>query len=124
MEIFNNYRNAFKDRDDIKVQTNDENTKNSNWMFGIRIPRQLSYKVAEEFFNSNNIEIRPMFYSIFSHKHLENNANVLPADCKVANLLNQKCIILPSFPELNSQEQSHIINVVNKYANLCKINIQ
>lgn len=113
--VFENYRHAFKDREDIKIQTIPTNTTNANWMFGVRIPGQLLYANAEVYFNSRGIEIRPMFYSIFSHDHLKNNIDVLSADCTIADLLNQECFILPSYPELTSEEQKYVINTVNEY---------
>lgn len=114
-QIFDTYRLAFQDRDDVRIQINEENTANSNWMFGVRIPGQSSYENAEAYFNAHSIEIRPMFYSIFSHDHLKDNVDVLPTDCMVADLLHQECFILPSYPELTSEEQQYIINTVNEY---------
>ncbi len=113
--IFENYRSAFKDRQDIKIQTILSDTTNANWMFGLRVPGQLCYEAAELYFKMHGIEIRPMFYSINEHAHLKNNPDIFRSDCTNANLLNKECFILPSFPELTKDEQKHIIDEVNGY---------
>lgn len=113
--IFENYRFAFKDRQDIKIQTIPSNTTNANWMFGLRVPGQLCYEAAELYFKMHGIEIRPMFYSINEHAHLKNNPDIFQIDCTNANLLNKECFILPSFPELTAKEQQYIIEQVNGY---------
>lgn len=114
-DIFSAYREMFGGRDDVHIQTTSDNTKNANWMFGIRIPNQQSYDVAEQHFKQKGIEIRPMFYPITAHAHLRNNPDIKSTDCSFADLLSQECFILPSYPELTKQEQIHIINEVNSY---------
>jgi perosamine synthetase len=113
--IFENYRRAFKDREDVKIQTISTNTTNANWMFGIRVPSQISYHEAELYFTTRGIEIRPMFYSIFTHQHLKKHKDIFECDCTNADLLNKECFILPSYPELTNDEQKYIIKQVNEY---------
>jgi dTDP-4-amino-4,6-dideoxygalactose transaminase len=84
-------------------------------MFGVRVLGQLSYDAAELYFKMKGIEIRPMFYSIFAHDHLNNNPDIRPCDCTVADLLNKECFILPSYPELSAADQQYIIDTVNGY---------
>ena len=112
---FNEYRKGFENQDRIVLQTLETNTKSANWMFGIRILGQSSYELAESFFKSRGIEIRPMFYSINSHKHLQNNNDIHTVDCANADLLNRECFILPSYPELTLEEQHYIIDTVKDY---------
>jgi len=113
--IFNIYRHAFDARSDVMIQHMHYNTTHSNWMFGIRIPGTINYGHAEMYFKGCGIEIRPMFYSIKQHQHLQNNPDILDCDDTNANLLNRECIILPSFPELNESEVHYIIQAVNNY---------
>lgn len=114
-DIFSTYREMFSNRSDVHIQSITEKTDNANWMFGVRIPGQLNYDAAEAYFKSKDIEIRPMFYSIFEHDHLKCHPDVAMTDCTVANTLNKECFILPSYPELTKSEQVHIINEVNHY---------
>jgi len=114
--LFNEYRNAFKDREDILMQSIDPKTEPSNWMFGVRVPGS-TYKEAELYFKSNGIEIRQMFFPISSHQYMAelNDYVVNYGDCSKAEQLNKECFILPSFPELTGEEVSHIIQVTNNY---------
>lgn len=114
-KIFDKYRQAFGNRDEIRIQISEENTASANWMFGVRVPGQLSYDAARLYFQMKGIEIRPMFYSIFTHDHLKNNMDIRPCDCTVADVLNKECFILPSYPELSVDEQQYIIDTVNGY---------
>lgn len=116
--IFDIYRQAFSNREDIKIQSVASDTKHSNWMFGVRIIGNPNYETAELYFKMNKIEIRPMFYSIFEHQYLNNNSAVYASDCTNAKLLNKESFILPSFPELTSDEQIHIIHTVNNYVKI------
>lgn len=113
--VFDIYRRAFDQRDDIRVQTIDPNTTHSNWMFGIRVLNNPSYEEAEAYFKVHGIEIRPMFYPASSHEHLKKHEYFHLGNETNAILLNKECFILPSYPELNIGEQNHIIYTVNKY---------
>lgn len=114
-EIFYDYRLALENRDDILYQTIAPNTKHSNWMFGVRIPKQTNYEIAEKYFTEKNIEIRPMFYPITEHQHLTNNYCVNIGNCENAKLLNKQCLILPSYPALTVDEQAFILDTLNSY---------
>jgi perosamine synthetase len=113
--VFERYRQAFDNRSDIFVQQQSERTTPANWMFGVRVPNSSGYREVEAFFTARSIEIRPMFYSVFTHKHLQTNTNVISGDCGNADLLRKQCFILPSFPELNDDEQRYIIATVEDY---------
>jgi perosamine synthetase len=114
-EIFYDYRLALENRDDILYQAIDPNTKHSNWMFGIRVLGNPNYERAEAYFKQVGIEIRPMFYPIDTHQHLNNNYTVHIGNTTNARLLNQECFILPSYPELTVGEQAYILDTLNHY---------
>lgn len=116
--IFDTYRQAFGNRQDIKIQTIDPGTTHSNWMFGVRVPGQNKYEIAETYFKAEGIEVRPMFYSINKHIYLANHANVFECDNTNADLLQKEGFILPSFPELTQTEIQHIIKTTNDYITL------
>lgn len=113
--VFDTYRAAFADRNEIRIQISEEGTVSANWMFGVRVLGQESYDQAQSYFSQRGIEIRPMFYPISTHAHLRENQNVEPSDNTVADLLNKECFILPSYPELTFEEQQFIISTVNDY---------
>ena len=56
-----------------------------------------------------------MFYPIDVHHHLKGDLKIFNCDNENATLLNRECFILPSYPELNTAEQKHIIDVTNEY---------
>jgi len=95
----------------LVIQKTAENTTHSNWMFGIRVIGNPGYHVAEKFFLDRDIETRPFFYPISSHKHLRGSANNSPK----ASLLQKEIIILPSYPELTFREQQYVTSVLEEY---------
>jgi perosamine synthetase len=113
--IFETYRNHLKDREDVRMQAIPKETTHANWMFGVRIPKQKSFEAADAFFREKGIEVRPMFYSIKAHKHLQNHPDIWDGDCTNADRLNKECLILPSFPELSKWEQKHILKTLDEY---------
>lgn len=113
--VFEKYRHALKDREDVLIQISEPNTQHANWMMGIRIPGHKNYQNAELYFKSNGIEIRPMFYPISAHSHLVDNYVVSWDSCDNAITLNEECFVLPSYPELTSEEQAHILQTLENY---------
>lgn len=113
--VFNTYRQYLKDREDILIQLSPANTEQANWMMGVRVPGHKNYQNAELYFKSNGIEIRPMFYPITAHSHLANNYVVSWTSCDKAQTLNDECFVLPSYPGLTSEEQSHILQTLERY---------
>jgi perosamine synthetase len=114
-EVFERYRMAFRDREDVLMQKTAPDTKSSDWLFGVRVPGQQSYDAAEAFFKSRGVEIRPLFYPLNRHKHLVNNPNIVLDGCEGAEKLNRECVILPSFPGLTKDEQAVILSTVDEY---------
>ena len=113
--IFNIYNNSLKNHQKILTQSISQGTNHSNWMFGIRVLNNPNYETAELFFKNNNIEIRPMFYPITEHSYLIENPDVHISDCSNASLLNKECFILPSYPELSTEDQKYILKILNEY---------
>lgn len=111
--IFDLYRTLLSDIDGIRIQQTDKGTEMSNWMFGIRIVGLNSYDNIEKYFNEHNIEIRPMFYPMYKHKHLYNIGYTY--DDTIANILSYECLMLPSYPELTISEIEYIVNTLKQY---------
>lgn len=114
-EIFERYKSNLKKHQKVKVQKVDDNCSHSTWMFGIRIPNNLSYQFFREHMNNYGIEVRPMFYPMSSHTHLKKYAN--PKDESVAKLLSKECAILPSYPDLKIEQVDYICECLEKYCN-------
>jgi len=87
----------------------DPNTKNANWMFGVRI-KGSSYETTKKYFEKHHIETRPMFYPLMTHTHLPIR------ECgEAAKILSKECVLLPSYPELLTEDVKHIIRTVKEY---------
>jgi perosamine synthetase len=114
-EVFERYRSSLRDDEYIRMQVSDPSTKHANWMFGVRVPGKNDYQAAELYFKGHGIDIRPMFYPIQSHAYLKYNKKVNWHYCPNADLLNQECFILPSYPELTKQEQEHILSTLRNF---------
>jgi perosamine synthetase len=117
-KIFDMYRKSFDNIENIKYQKIEGGTQHSNWMFGVRVLGNVGYDVAKCFFDAKQIETRPMFYPISSHRHLANNPSVIIKDETNAHILNKECIILPSHPGLGIDQINYIINAVLEYTKL------
>lgn len=113
--IFDEYRHHVASREDVVAQTITPYTRHSNWMFGVRIPKMTSYAAAEQFFNKESVEIRPMFYPLSAHAHLNQNPNITIGDETVAKELNRTCFILPSYPSLSTGERKHILKTLDRF---------
>lgn len=114
-KIFKNYDLFLQNLVELnKVQLikNEENTINAPWIYALRIIN--NNKTIEEttlFFKNNNIDIRPFFYPINSHKHLKYIKN----DDKVSYLLNKDIIMIPSSPFITEEEQKQVIDSIYNF---------
>ena len=110
--IFDCYVKHLSNYDRICFQTCEKNIMHSNWMFGIRIKDLQNYEYINKFMLTKGIETRPMFYPIDEHKHLKQ----IPCEnLNVARMLNRECVILPSYPKLQSTEIEYICNNIIKF---------
>jgi len=116
-EVFALYRKELSSIDQVRFQAEEEGTEHAQWMFAVRFTKfSLEQKRGLELFLfENNIETRPMFYSIRRHEHLKNIQDT-PVN---ADLLNHQCLLLPSFPELT---RGQILNVCGKIKEYLRLN--
>jgi perosamine synthetase len=112
-EVFSFYRNNLKNIDNIHVQKIEDNTTPSNWMMGIRV-KHGCYSKAQKFFNGESVDIRPMFYPMSSHAHLQHVSNKYKET--TSSILSNECFMLPSYPELTISELTYIVDVAKRYS--------
>ena len=96
----------------IKLFKNEDNTRHSQWMYGINIPSKTFYE-TEKYLKENGIEIRPVFYDIHCHSHLTNIKNIF--DSTETNKVVNSSFMLPSFPTLSDEQQLYIIKMLSEY---------
>jgi perosamine synthetase len=102
--IFESYRTNLDGV--VDFQKIEDNTKHSNWMMGIKLPID-SDKISLNLFQQG-IETRPMFPPMSYHAHLEEYAG----NERNSKELYNKCIILPSHPNLQIKEVEYISNTI------------
>jgi perosamine synthetase len=110
--IFNNYNLALTpliQTGKVKLFKNEDNTQHSQWMYSICIPSK-TFDEIDSYFKQNEIEVRPIFYDIHCHNHLKNIKNNF--DITETNNIINSSIMLPSFPELSTDDITKIINIL------------
>jgi perosamine synthetase len=117
-KVFNEYKEQLKLIDNIKFQKEDHGTIHSNWMFGVRFVNfdSILKKKLELYLFESGIDTRPMFYSINKHPYL----NHIKCETNNADLLQDQCLILPSYPELTKSQITFICNKIKTFLNKIK----
>jgi len=110
-EVYSLYKKLFSSIDDVSFQVEEQGTEHSKWMLSCRFERFNDTKALSLFLFDNGIETRPMFYPITKHKFLEN----IKCDTKNATLLNNQCLVFPSYPELTRNEIEYIVDKVKLF---------
>jgi perosamine synthetase len=116
--IFNEYKEQLKLVEGVKFQKEDCGTTHSNWMFGVRFTNFDSKlkKNLELYLLESGIDTRSMFYSINKHQYL----NHIKCETNNADLLQDQCLILPSYPELTKSQITFICNKIKTFLNKIK----
>jgi len=110
--MFEYYRKELSTIENVKVQEIEEGTIHSNWMFGVRIIGNKNYEEVDRYFSKMGIETRPFFYPIHYHEHLK---NIIRNHDSVPELLSKECFMIPSYKELELNDQKYIINTIKNY---------
>lgn len=110
-DLYNKYRDAFKNLEFIELQKEEEGTNHSCWMFGLRFTNNITYNKALGYFNKHKIDIRPMFYTHEKQDFLKYKIKTYNTNHN-GNLVNNKSIILPSYPSLTKEQSDYIIEKV------------
>ena len=93
----------------LKKLNQRKNTESAHWMYCIII-HNLDYNNFENFMNDKLIQIRPFFYDIRKHEHL-NDIYVNYEECKII----KNGVMLPSYPGLEYDKQEYISNCIKEY---------
>lgn len=114
-KVFNLYEKLLDNYENITIQKTTESTIRSNWMFGIKFNNFNENKIKDVELNlyENGIETRRMFPPISYHKHLQNDKYKIDNSQKIYD----SSLILPSYPELNSQQIFKIVDIIKKSIN-------
>lgn len=114
-KIFENYEKLLEpliNKGFIKLFKKEINIKSADWIFSLRLVNNTKNKKdVFDFFEKNNIDTRPFFYPINSHKHLED----IKFNDDIPYILNNEIIMIPSSPTIIIKEQLIIVNTINKF---------
>ncbi len=121
-KIFDRYRQAINEIEFCYNQLDAPGTINANWLFSFRIDSSISrgFDHLEAWFREKNIETRPLFYEFSTHDCLVNNPLIELCDGPIAKEINRTGVVLPSYPELTSEQQEYIIETLQEYIKLLK----
>lgn len=114
--VWHRYRQAFQNREDVSIQKVEQGCEHSKWMFAVNTHIVESFEERQRFFNDRGVDIRPMFYPMRYHTHLNLHINVAEGSGDVFGESISKCsIMLPSYPDLSKTDQERVIDTVNEY---------
>ncbi len=116
-ELFEYYDNLLKDEvhsGKIISILKEPQTEHSYWMYAIIIPNT-PFETIELFMKQHDIEIRPFFYDIHRHSHLQSINH--PFESSFSKSITDHCILLPSFPELTKEQQDTICDQLKYFIN-------
>ena len=103
--LYNNLPEEYKKIFSLLIEEKD--TEHSKWIFSL-LTYNFDYDHFEKYMNEKNIQIRPLFYDIYSHAHLSNVKNNF-------DKININGFMLPSYPELSKIQQDYIFNCIIEY---------
>lgn len=113
--IFDNYENLLEKlivNNKVCLFQKETNTINSSWIFALRIlNNNKTIEYTTQFFKNNNIDIRPFFYPINIHGHLNSVKNT----DDISFILNKEIIMIPSSPDITIETQKYIVKIIELF---------
>ena len=109
--IFYQYKSILKGLSNLSFQEIETNTSHSNWMLGMRFVDfdREKKKSLELYLHEAGIDTRPMFYDIHQHEYLK---SIKCLSNKNSNILQNQCLIVPSYPTLSESQISFICDKI------------
>ena len=113
-EIYNRYKEAFKDITDIEVQPTPVDTKPNHWLTAITIKADSKVKPLDimEALERENIESRPVWKPMHMQPVFEKCDFIKVADEPISKDLFERGVCLPSDTKMTKEEQDKIVNII------------
>ena len=113
-EIYNRYKEAFKDMADIKMQPIPENTMPNHWLSVITIKKDSKVKPLDIMvaLEKENIESRPVWKPMHMQPVFEKCDFIKVANEPVSKELFETGVCLPSDTKMTKEEQDKIVNII------------
>ena len=112
-KLFLLYKQGLEKCKQISFQASEKDTTHSNWMFGIKFNNRITYETAFMHLQSKGIDSRPMFYSYEKHAYLNDFIKPYKQNFN-AEIINNTCIVLPSYPTLEIEKINYIIESIKQ----------
>lgn len=113
-EIYNKYKNAFKDINDIELQPIPNDTKPNHWLSVILLKEKSKVKPINimEALEKENIESRPVWKPMHMQPVFADCDYIQVAEKSVSEDLFNRGVCLPSDTKMTREEQSRVIEII------------
>ena len=113
-EIYNRYKEAFKDITDIEVQPTPVDTKPNHWLTAITVKADSKVKPLDimEALEKENIESRPVWKPMHMQPVFKENDFVKVKENAVSEDLFERGVCLPSDTKMTVEEQDRVIEII------------
>jgi perosamine synthetase len=111
-KVYTNYEILLKElieKNKVVLLKQEESTEHSKWMFSLFLPN-ISFSEIEHFLIEKQVQIRPLFYDIRKHKHLQ---GIKVSQEPLKHIENG--FMLPSYPALTKDQQQYIVNCIKEF---------
>lgn len=114
--IYNTYKEGFKDIKEIEMQPIPENTKPNHWLSVITLKENSKVKPLDfmEALDKENIESRPVWKPMHMQPVFEKYDFIKVADKPISEDLFERGVCLPSDTKMTKEEQEVVINTIKK----------
>lgn len=112
--IYNTYKEGFKDIKEIEMQPIPENTKPNHWLSVITLKEDSKVKPLDimEALDKENIESRPVWKPMHMQPVFKEYDFIKITDKPVSEDLFERGVCLPSDTKMTKEEQERVINVI------------
>ena len=115
-DIYNNYKEGFKDINDIKIQEIPKDTKPNHWLSVITLKEDSKVKPIDimEVLEKENIESRPVWKPMHMQPVFKDYDFIKVEGEPVSTELFERGVCLPSDTNMTKEDQERVINIIKK----------
>lgn len=116
-KIYEKYKDAFKDIQEIKMQPIEENTKPNHWLSAIQIDKKSKVNPIDiiETLEKENIETRPVWKPMHMQPVFQDYDFITMCEkSSTSQELFERGICLPSDTKMTEEEQDRVINTIKQ----------
>lgn len=115
-DIYNAYKEAFKDIDDIEMEPIPENSEPNHWLSVITLKEDSKVKPLDimEALEQENIESRPVWKPMHMQPVFKDYDFIKVEEKPVSKELFERGVCLPSDTNMTKEDQDRVINIIKK----------